>query len=79
MTKTTWNPRYVIYAKEHKRTSEQQLEWDRALWPGGMMCGFTLWISERKEEFRAVHPEAFINDSIFDQAAWDEFLQRRVK
>lgn len=79
MSKPAWNPRFELYAAEHGRTPDQQLEWDRAQWPGGMMCGFILWIDERKEEFRKLHPEAFLNGTIFDGPAWDDFLVRRSK
>jgi hypothetical protein len=70
-----WNPRYVCYAKAHGNTPEQQMEQDRTLWPGGLMCGFILWIDKRKAEFREVQPEAFLDCHIYDQAAWDKFLK----
>lgn len=39
-----YNPRYVIFAKVHGRTVEEQLVADSRLWPGGKMAGFTLWM-----------------------------------
>jgi hypothetical protein len=79
MSNTTWNPRYVLYAQHHGRTPEEQLEWDRALWPGGMMSGFSLWIEQRKQEFRGIHPEACLDSGIIDIHAWDEYLKSFVK
>lgn len=39
-----WNPRYVAYARQHGRTPEAQMEFDREEYPGGCMVGFMLWV-----------------------------------
>lgn len=43
-----YNPRYVTWAKKHGLTPEEMLEKDKADWPGGCMCGFSLWIQEEE-------------------------------
>lgn len=47
----SWNPRYVHYARVHGHAPEAMLEVDRERWPGGLMCGFTLWIQARWREW----------------------------
>jgi hypothetical protein len=74
-----WNPRFVLYAEENGHTPDQQLEWDRTLWPGGMMCGFTLWIGKQIAEAKSVHPEWFMNSSLYNHPAFDEWLVERAK
>ena len=75
-----WNPRFVAYAAAHGRTPEAQSDHDRQEWPGGMMVGFMLWMSDRQRDFLAAHPEAFFvgwngrRSEIQDFAAWDAFL-----
>jgi hypothetical protein len=55
---------------------------DDERWPGGKMCGFMLWIAQRRTEFRKANPEAFLISpwdqygSIFDFKAWDKFLEK---
>lgn len=51
------NPRYEAYAKEHGKTPEQMLAHDEIAWPGGKMCGFMLWISDRWTEFCLMNPD----------------------
>lgn len=43
------NPTYVAYAAAHGRTPEQQLAHDHEAWPGGVMCGFILWVSKARQ------------------------------
>jgi hypothetical protein len=47
-----WNPRYVAYAKAHGRTPDEMLASDADRYPGGKMCGFTLWIRAKWSEWR---------------------------
>jgi hypothetical protein len=35
--------RYIAYANEHGKTPEEMLEFDRNLFPGGVMGGFLTW------------------------------------
>jgi hypothetical protein len=62
------NPRYLAYAGEHGHTVEQQLEHDRAAWPGGHMCGFILWSNERVAEYAKINPGAFFKGIL---TPWD--------
>lgn len=82
MTELGYNPRYANYARYHGRKPEEQLDQDRIDWPGGSMCGFTLWNRERIRDFQRAHPEAFMaamrgsgaNASLVDQDAYDAWL-----
>ena len=51
-----YQPRYLAYCKAHGRKPEEQMEHDREQWPGGIMCGFILWMSQKFAEWRAVAP-----------------------
>jgi hypothetical protein len=48
--KTEWNPQYVQYAKVHGRTPDDMLAHDRERWPGGVMTGYILWVSQVQPE-----------------------------
>jgi len=47
-----WTSRYTAYATEHGRSPEEMLEADTERYPGGKMCGFTLWIRAKWKEWR---------------------------
>jgi len=51
-----FNPRYVAYAKAHGRSPQAMLEHDDIQWPGGIMCGFILWVHEMKKKFLKSDP-----------------------
>lgn len=71
------NPRFIAYAKAHGRSGTAQLVHDRKAWPGGVMCGFILWMSKMKAAFYKAHPEHFFDRwTIADQKAWTAFLQQ---
>jgi len=71
-----FNPRYIAYAKDHNKTPEEMMAYDREVWAGGCMCGFILWMSKKHREFWQVCPSAFLDrHTISDQDAWTEFLQ----
>lgn len=81
-----WNPRYVLWAKKHGLTPEEMAEKDQRDWPGGCMCGFSLWIqSEVKAicefygikngyDLRLIWPAC--GDDI--QKVFDQWLETRV-
>lgn len=49
------NPRYLSYCAAHGNTPDQQHAADDAAWPGGIMCGFILWIGEQWSVFEQLH------------------------
>jgi len=57
MPSKSWNPRFVAYANSHGRDPEIQLVHDEKEWPGGSMCGFMLFISEKWETFSKLRPD----------------------
>ena len=65
---TTWNPRYVAYAKAHGKSPEDMISGQKS------MVGFILWIGEQVVAFRNESPGAFVGTSIRDHAAFDRFL-----
>lgn len=74
------NPRYVAYAKAHGKTPEEMMSHDAKVWPGGVMCGFTLWIRQQKARFYGVHPECFLDrHTVYDQEAWAAWLEAAAK
>lgn len=54
---TEYNPRYIEYCKRNNRSPDRMLEYDKIRFPGGCMCGFILWISEKWSQFDKRHPE----------------------
>lgn len=47
------NPRYVSYCLAHgHRTPAQARAADETAWPGGVMCGFMLWIADQIAAFK---------------------------
>ena len=73
MTKR-WNPYYVSYAYAHGNTPKKMIEHDTKEYPGGKMCGFTLWMSHQKQMFFQSHPECFIGRHIGYPTAWKDWL-----
>lgn len=74
-TQQQWNPRYVAYAVAHGRSPEDMLAHDRSAWPGGVMAGFMLWMSDRWQEWRSLHGYGTY-DVLFDadHASFDEMI-----
>ena len=53
-----WNSRYLEYARVHGESDpETMLAKDRETYPGGVMCGFTLWIQRKWREWYASLPK----------------------
>lgn len=73
-----WNPRYVAYARLTGYASpEERRERDRVIWPGGIMAGYTLWMSSMYRLFRVNTgqlPEWDGNWSNQQLRMFDEFL-----
>ena len=71
-----WNPHYVAYAKAHGSTPKVRLEKDKETFPGGCMCGFTIWIGRLKRDFYKVRPDCFLDaDTIYNHDAWGDFVR----
>ena len=62
--------------KNGNNTPEEQLKIDEKQWPGGVMCGYVLWINEKLKEFRKISPDSFIGFNLSDQKEFDNFLLR---
>lgn len=77
-TAKEWNPRYVAYAKAHDMTPEAMLAYDDVMWPGGLMCGFLVWMGEQWAAFARVpeHREYRIGAGwkVEGHAAFDLFI-----
>ncbi len=72
------NPRWLAYCKSQGNTSEEQFLKDDKKYPGGIMCGFILWIAEKREEFFKKHPERFVGRNISDQDAFTMFCEGKT-
>ncbi len=68
------NPRYMAYAKENGKTPEEMMEHDKKEYPGGCMCGFTLWTHAKLREFEKISPKSFLYSRLCDQKAFSSFL-----
>ena len=55
MPKREWTPRYKLYSKLNGKTPEEMLQHDDEAWPGGIVCGFSLWIQACWREFAKLH------------------------
>ena len=74
------NPRYLAYCADTGGLSpEDTLARDREEWPGGVMCGFMLWIRARWNEWKAEvdYPASDPAVSTGDHCAFDAWLAKR--
>ena len=81
-----YQPRYLAYCRAHGRTPEAMLAHDSDAWPGGRLCGFILWISDRWHEWRVAtgsRAHALDRKTDAEHAAFDAWLngvtQRRIR
>lgn len=72
-----YQPRYLLYCAAKGNTPEQQAEKDRALYPGGYMCGYMLWVREQVQAFAAAGGK-MLGGFVYDQKEFSEFLKGRV-
>ena len=71
------NPRYIAYAVAHGRTADAQLERDKAIYPGGCMCGYIVWIGRRIRDYtRSNAAHVATSGTIINQAHFTAFLLR---
>ena len=72
-----WSSRYVAYAKAHDKTPDEMFEHDTERWPGGVMCGFSLWITSMWDKWHEDRDlkrhEHILSDA--DHASFDQFLE----
>lgn len=66
--------RYAAYCVKNGKTPSEMKEYDRKRWPGGLMCGYILWIQESLLKFREKHPEAFTGYILTDHDRFTKFL-----
>lgn len=70
-----YNHNYLAYCKTNNKTPDEMLELDDKEYPGGVMTGFILWISKKKQEFYLQHKECFLDrHTLGDIKRWEEFL-----
>ena len=76
------NPRYIAYAKAvHNTTHEMALDKDRKRYPGGVMCGFVIWINHHVQQFGKIYPESVFASScdgrysIVDDGEFTKYLE----
>lgn len=74
-----YNERYLAYCRYHKKTPDEMMSFDRKRWPGGVMCGYVLWINEQSRKFKEIKPGAFVFDGLTDHKGFDDFLIKQVK
>ena len=54
------NPLFLAYAKATGTPDPDDcIERDRKEWPGGVMCGFILWMADRKSTWVKLNPKPF--------------------
>lgn len=68
------NPRYVNYARAHRRTPDQQLKQDAADWPGDETFGYHTWNNERLLEFNRDYLMRGNSAGRDDHHLYDEWL-----
>jgi len=75
-----WQPRYLCYCVAHAEPDPaRMLETDRERWPGGVMCGYVLWIGERWREWRSISGvprDAMLLEA--DHKDFDKWLENSV-
>jgi hypothetical protein len=67
-------PRYAAYCVKNGKNPDEMLEADRKRWPGGVMCGYILWIQKSILRYRKAKPEAFLGTTLIDQDGFIDFL-----
>ena len=74
-----WNPYYIAYAKAHGMNPEEMMLHDKEEHTGGVMTGFILWMSKKRDEFHALRPDCFFDSTsyapITNHKAWSNFLE----
>jgi len=77
--RTDFQPRYLAYCAAHGRDPKSQLANDDQEWPGGVMCGYILWITDQWASWKreVKWPRGA---PIFQQQheAFDEWLRNRI-
>lgn len=67
--------RFAAYAKSHKMSPDEILKHDRKMYPGGVMCGYILWISKKLKEYKKLNPSAYLGNVLCDQEGFTKFLE----
>jgi len=74
-----YQKRYIAYAKAKNMTPDEVFEYDKETYPGGCMCGFILWICEKKRSFKKNNPDAIDGDIIRNNDLFNEYLLAKNK
>ncbi len=73
--KNNYTALYSAYCRYHGNTPKQQFKKDKEKWPGGLMCGYILWIADLKQKFYKAHPEFFLDKyTIHNTKEWVNFV-----
>lgn len=74
-----WNPRYLAYCRAHGNSDpEEMLARERERWPGGVMCGYLLWIDARWTEWRA-EVKWSPREPMIDHGPFDRWLEAKCQ
>lgn len=71
------NSVYLAYSAAHGKTHEEMIASDRIKYPGGVMCGFRLWVVERKRDYLKEHPDQNCLGNIANLGLWCSYLSEK--
>lgn len=73
MNTDTYQKLYIKYCQENQKEPKEMLAFDKERFPGCCMCGYILWISEKRVEYFKEHGLSRIENL----KHWEEFVVNR--